>query len=59
MEQEFIKEIKKRKKELETTVNKLTIYWMNGMFQSETNFHIGRTLDFMNKSILELQKLIE
>lgn len=59
MEQEFIKKITKRKRELEKTVSKLTFYWMDGKFQSETNFHIGRSLDFMNKSIAELQKLIE
>ncbi len=56
---EFTDEIKKRKSELEKTHARLTSYWMDGMFQGTTNARIGRTLDFINKSIEQLNALLE
>lgn len=58
MTQEFKKEIKARKKELESIHSKLTNYWMDGKFESETNANIGRTLDYINKAIEKLNALL-
>jgi len=58
MTESFIKEIKARKKELESTHLKLTNYWIDGKFQPETNFHIGRAIDNINKAMDQLDKLL-
>lgn len=58
MEKAFITEINSRVKELEETHSKLTNYWMDGMFEGDTDGNIGRSLDFINKAIERLNKTI-
>ena len=59
MTEQFKSEIKEKKKSINNAISQLSIYWMDGKFTDETNHRIGRSLDYMNKAIDELDKLIK
>ena len=59
MTEQFKKEIKIKIAKQESLLNELTCFWMDGKFTHETNHRIGRSIDFINKSIDELKKLLK